>query len=107
MKRGRPVKSIFRLYDIATGAFVTEGTSKQCGDAIGVGPEVIRMAYKRVLDGTYKGYRIEEVLLNGAETDEDAIANWDAFVEPLRKEFGIPVYREKRERKQNGVHTVP
>ena len=102
MKKGRPTTSWFRLYDIETGDLVVEGTSKDCGKAIGAGEDAIRQAYQRTLNSTYKGYQIEGIQKVEANSDAEAIKNWDAFVEPLRKKYGIPVRRMKVEDKKNG-----
>lgn len=97
MSRGRPKTSFFRLYDIETGDLIAEGTSKECGEAIGAGEDAIRQAYQRTLNGTYKGYQIEGVPEIKAKSDAEAIRNWDAFCEPIRKKYGIPVRRMKME----------
>lgn len=95
----RPVTTIFRVYDRETGELVAEGTSNDCGEQLGLRRETIRAAYDGTVGGTYKGYRIEKVVINTDEYNKTAIMNWDAFCEPLRKEFGIPVYRPKKETK--------
>ena len=97
MSAGRPRTSYFRLYDLETGELVAEGTSKACGEAIGAGEDAIRQAWQRTLNGVYKGYLIEGVRQVRANSDDEAIKNWNDFVEPLRKKYGIPVYKPKRE----------
>ena len=96
MSKGRPIKRIFRLYDIETGELFMEGSSKELGEALGVGKWAINQAFEKNMYPTYKGYSIEAVCSEVAKSDAEAIANWNAFVEPLREKFGIPVYRPKR-----------
>ena len=99
-KKGRPSTSIFRLYDIETGELFMEGSSKELGEAIGAGKEAIRQAYEKNWQAIYKGYEIEAVDGDDQEdtkTDAEVIASWNAFVEPLRKKYGIPVRRFTKE----------
>lgn len=100
MSRGRPTKRIFRLYDIETGELFMEGSSKELGEAIGAGKESILKAYEKNYQPIYKGYEIEAVdgeYEEYTKTDAEAIRSWNAFVEPLRKKFGIPVRRFTKE----------
>lgn len=102
MNKGRPTTKRFRLYDIETGELVVEGSTRECGEAIGAGDEAIRVAFNYTINGTYKGYQIEEVPEDEAKSDAEAIRNWDAFCEPIRRKYGIPVRRMKVEDKNNG-----
>lgn len=103
MNGGRPIATRYRLYDRETGEFFFEGTAKECSEAVGASHrDAIRSSYKGTRNGTYKGYRIEEVTVEEARREADAAAAWDAFVEPLRKQYGIPVKRMFVEDKKNG-----
>lgn len=102
-KYGRPISTTYRVYDRKTGELVVEGTSKECSEAVGAPHrDTIRSAYKGTRNGTYKGYRIEEVRDGEARSDAEAIRNWEAFMRPLRKKYGIPVKRMFVEDKKNG-----
>lgn len=99
-QKGRPSTCIFRLYDIETGELFMEGSSKELGKALGVGKEAVRQAYEKNYQPIYKGYEIEAVDEDNREdtkTDAEVIASWNAFVEPLRKKYGIPVRRFTKE----------
>lgn len=102
MKQGRPATKFFRVYDTETGELVVEGTSRECSQALGVADETTRNSYHNTINGTYKGFRIEAISEDEARSDAEAIMKWDAFCEPIRKKYGIPVKRMKVEDKDNG-----
>lgn len=94
----RPKVLRYELYDIITDQLVFAGTERECADFVGTKPGRIRDAYCHTRKGIYKNYRIVDVTGNSeyvcmSDRDRDAIENWDKFTKPLRKEFGIPVYR--------------
>ncbi len=90
---GRGPKRFFRLFDTATGELVAEGTSRECGEAIGARSKAIYDAYYNYPESTYKGYAIEEITASDLEANAEAAKKWDRFMEPIRKKYGIPVRR--------------
>lgn len=102
MKRGRPTTNWFRVYDVETDELIVEGSAKECAEALGGDRNSITNAYYNTVNGTYKGCRIEEMSADEAKSDAEAIKNWDAFCEPIRKKYGIPVRRMNVEDKRNG-----
>lgn len=87
------------------GSLLAKGTAAECAKALGMTEKYFRYVVSASRDGKYKGYVIEDITDYGhQETDEweqsrnaDAIRNWNEFVTPLRKKYGIPVYRAKKE----------
>ena len=97
MKRGK--EKTLEVYDRKTGELITSGTTAKCIAVVGLCPTSFRKAAKssvhrlKIVDTT------GSVVSSGEyKSDQEAIEGWDAFVEPLRKKFGIPVRRERRER---------
>ena len=100
-KCGVTPKWRFELYDIETGELVFAGTDAECSAFAGASiSSAISKAYRNTRNATYHNYRIVDVtppelagdkpLVNGTA---EAIRKWDEFCEPIRAEFGIPVYR--------------
>ena len=83
----------FEVYN-GFGDLVVSGTAKQCAEALGITSDVFR---KHGYKGRYKSYRIVDVPEEGEkykQWDHDKLAKrWDDFCEPIRKAYGIPVYR--------------
>lgn len=93
MSMGRP-SSRYKLYDKKTGKLVFTGTALQCAKFMGMkNVKNFYSARDYTKDGTYKGYRIEQVI----DWDAYAVREWNKFTEPLRKKYGIPQYVEKKE----------
>lgn len=80
----------WKVYLHSTGELLAEGTIKQCAEKIGIDSHTLRNRMETKSDR--RKYDFEEVKAfdnRGAE----AIYNWDAFCEPLRKKYGIKVKR--------------
>lgn len=104
-KCGVTPKWRFELYDQDTGELVFAGTDAECSEFAGASlTSAISKAYRNTRNATYHNYRIVDVtppelagdkpLVNGTA---EAIRKWDEFCEPIRAEFGIPVYRAGKE----------
>lgn len=93
----------YEVYDFRSGALIAAGTAAQCAEQLGISDTGFRSAIKRCKRGQTKKYRIVKVdslqpeqLISEQDRVLRAIEAWDAFTEPLRKKFGIPVHKEKR-----------
>lgn len=91
----------YEVYDAVTGELLTEGTAAYCARVLHVGGDTVRA----IARGDFKSTRFVVVdVSEGEEKSEDACAAmraaakaWDAFMEPIRKKYGIPVRRMKNE----------
>ena len=96
---------LYEVYDANTGELLTEGTAAYCSKVLHVGGDTVRA----IARGAIKSTRFEVVCVSeGEEKGADACAAmkaaanaWDAFVEPIRKKYGIPVYQPGKEA---GIH---
>lgn len=87
----------FEVYDLATGELLAKGSARHCSEVLHVGGDSIRA----VANGNYRSrkYEIKDVTPTGAEESKNdhnlvsAAKRWDAFCEPIRKKYGIPVYK--------------
>lgn len=105
---------MYAVYD-EDDELVIKGTAKECSAKLGVDARRFREAAERTArtGKRYKGCRIVELAgekvqkaarkkqINGKSEKTiqgraSVIAAWDALVEPLRKKYGIPVYKEGR-----------
>lgn len=88
---------LFQVYNKKTGCMVVEGGAKKCCEWLGVGDTTFRDAAKR--GGTCRG--VYQIIDCSDESEEkqlrergmDFVKSWDALCEPLRKKYGIPVYK--------------
>lgn len=95
----------YDVYDLKTGDWIAGGTVAECAAQLGITTGAFHHAKHRCDRGTNAKHRIEErgeIPPQRADrefsgSDLAAIRSWDAFVEPLRKEFGIPVRRMTKE----------
>lgn len=84
----------WRVYLHSTGELLAEGTIKQCAEKIGIDPHTLRKRMET--KGDRRKYDFEE--LESFDTPvAEAIYNWDAFCEPLRKKYGINVWKGDNE----------
>ena len=91
----------YEVYDLVTGKLLTEGTAAYCSKVLHVGGDTVRA----IARGAFKSTRFEVVCVSeGEEKSADACASmraaanaWDAFMEPIRKAYGIPVYSSRME----------
>ena len=67
-----------------------------CGDAIGVSDSAIQRAERKgsLCQSIYRVVRRKD---EHRETEDksikEAVKSWDEFCEPIRKKYGIPVYK--------------
>lgn len=95
----------YDVYDLKTGDLLFCGTTAECAEQMGLTAKAFRQALVRSRNGTNRRHRIEESggtqlkrsERNALQSDAQAIRAWDAFMEPLRKEFGIPVRKIEEE----------
>ena len=93
---------IFKVYNNKTGRKVFEGTVKMCREYLSMCDSAVRDAAERghLVRGIYKivdcSNQDDETEVSGASARE-AIEAWDAFCEPIRKKYNIPVYKAKPE----------
>lgn len=89
----RPM-SIWKITDPKTKKVVFEGTTNECAEFIGCKPKTFHTTMQRSRNGRYKQYVVTEEFCATEPTDDaEAIYNWDRFMEPLRRKYGIPVKR--------------
>lgn len=81
------------MRDQKSGKVVFEGTTKECADYAGINHKTFHTTVTRY--GKYKRWLVEETFsaTDRSTENEEAIRRWDAFMEPLRKKYGIPVRR--------------
>lgn len=84
----------YKVYNKITGALLAKGTARQCAEVLRVGGDTIRA----IARGKYGSslYLVEEQEnkyqdLNVKWDKVAAAKRWDAFCEPIRKMYGIPV----------------
>lgn len=86
----------YKVYSMSTGDLLAEGTARQCAERLRVPSDTIRAIGR----GAYTSYvyLVEEQEqekqyqeLNGNSALIAAAKKWDAFCEPIRKKYGIPV----------------
>jgi hypothetical protein len=84
----------YKVYDKTTGDLLAEGTARQCAEVLRAPSDTIRAIARG--KGSYK-YLVEE---QEKESDTKSLSDsgliaaalrWDAFCEPIRKKYGIPV----------------
>ena len=90
----------YSVYDKVTGNFIVDGTANELAERLGVSSNAVRNAAteKYTLAGAYKVAECTELDKKeptGYAEYESAAANWDAFCEPIRKKYNIPVYKAK------------
>ena len=93
---------VYELYNPVTDEMVFRGTASEC---IEFCDGSIGGFYGCVGNGNgpYHGYRVEEIPASnekdvfGCKEMAKAARKWDEFCEPIRIEFGIPVYRPGKE----------
>jgi len=97
----RPQKQ-YRVCSRQTGNFIVDGTARQCAAVLNISIYGFRDALYRSQTAGNSKYRIEEIL-DESQTKAphpellEAANAWDAFMEPIRKAYGIPVYQSVKE----------
>jgi hypothetical protein len=79
------------------GELLAEGTGKECAEKLGMTARSFSDAAQRFKEGRYNKYYIynvtDEKREEANESDRDVIKKWDDFVTPIRKHFGVPVWK--------------
>jgi hypothetical protein len=92
---------VYEIYDAVTGEFLDLGTAMELEERLGLDCDMIRAVGRGAQSSTK--YKINQVSLDSmkAETASniDAAQKWDAFCEPIRRKYGIPVYKHKEDDK--------
>lgn len=103
-----PKAKHYEVYDLVTGELLATGSERRCAMTLGVGNSAIG----EVARGKYKSSRFRVVCKAEEEKPAPkkeqqpysdmviAARKWDAFCEPIRKKYGIPVY--KAPKKEDG-----
>ena len=90
----------YEVRNTKTGELIATGTATQCAMQVGIHPDTVR----RIAAGYIKPkqYLICEVSQSSAKPEpaptdkisekQRLAAKWDAFCEPIRKKYGIPIY---------------
>lgn len=92
----------FRVYDITTNELLAEGTARYCANEVGSNVNAIR----DIARGKYQSRKYVVVDATPADTPDEqpydpnglkaAAMKWDAFCDPIRRKYGIPVRRMKK-----------
>lgn len=91
----------YRVYD-SWDEFVVEGTASECAAELGMKLKTFRNNAIEFKQGKYKKYSIFEVQREEREienkkeiwkSESDLIKEWDDFITPIRKRYGVPVYK--------------
>lgn len=83
----------YKIIDPDTGDVLCAGNAKKCAEFVGAEEKTFRKRVWEMMEhgrGTYRGYCIET---DQPTWTKDAIKEWNNFTEPLRRKYGIPVYR--------------
>ena len=90
----------FKVFDVKTGELLVEGTAKECAEGVGLSESGFRQAAV-ISDGVgHSKYKIidetppEDEIRELSYDFKVAAKKWDEFCEPIRKKYGIPVYKE-------------
>lgn len=90
-----------RIYRVTNdrGKILAEGSAMECCDAMGLSLNWLYATCDRTAKGLSQKHLVFEI---GCDNRSEktmtrevvaAAKSWDAFVEPIRKRFNIPVYR--------------
>lgn len=81
----------YKVYSKITGALLAEGTARHCSGVLCAPSDTIRAIARG--KGSYK-YLVEQQEQEETNCDSGLVSaakKWDAFCEPIRKKYGIPV----------------
>lgn len=93
----------YEVRDIVTDKVIATGSARECSAATGLHPDSVR----RLSMGEYNSrkYTVRRVVDKREIYDCEKVpvpslaASWDAFCEPIRRKYGIPVYKPDKEGK--------
>lgn len=91
-----PHAKVYEIFDAVTDKFLAAGTANELEEKLGLGCHMIH-AIGRGAQASAK-YKIIQVSKDddqkmGTASNVDAAKRWDAFCEPIRRRYGIPVRR--------------
>lgn len=91
---GAKPRKRYAVYDKETGELVTKGTARACSEATGLS---IDSVYQNAVGAANHPKYVVEGLYDECVCDsiEAAARAWDKFCEPIRKKYGIPVYKSQ------------
>ena len=88
----------YEVHDILTGELLVKGTAAQCAAELGVIPDTVRAIARGKHNSTK--WIVEDLGKDGPDKVFDgntslkrAAEEWEQFCRPIRREFGIPVYK--------------
>lgn len=96
---------LYEVYDPKTEELIAKGTVAECAEQLCMTVSGFRNAVDRAKNGTNRSQKIVAVghtevkqpNRNFTSEKQAAIDAWDAFCEPIRKKYGIPVRRMTKE----------
>ena len=80
----------YSLYNM-DGQHQFTGTVSECAEYLGCTKKQFTNGYSR-----YQKYKQHMIEKEHEPTDAEVIKAWDDFVIPLRKKYGIPVYKPEK-----------
>ena len=87
----------YRVWDHRTGDFLCEGTARECSTFFEITEQAFHQRVERALhNGDHRCWDVEVDKAKKAQlfgADKTVAEEWEAFMEPLRKKFGIKVKR--------------
>lgn len=90
----------YKVYSNITDEFLFEGTAEECAEFCGLSLSWFKEVANDIGVCCRGRYRVKEVYGEAEEklpqkndSMKAAAKAWDEFCEPIRKKFGIPVYR--------------
>lgn len=89
------MKYTYRVYDRSSGKLLAQGSTRECAEQLGMKQSGFQSAVDRMRDGVIGKFVIEE-FGGPQDTEQDRIdlaEQWDRFCEPLRKKYGVKVYK--------------
>jgi hypothetical protein len=95
---------VYEIYDATTNELLATGTAMECEKKLHLDSYLIRAVGRGAK--TSKKYTVIQVSVDREKLETasniDAAKQWDAFCEPIRRRFGIPVRRTTKEDEKHG-----
>jgi hypothetical protein len=92
---------VYEVYDAVTGEFLDMGTAAELEERIGIDQVTIRAVGRGAQN--CPRYKINQFGVDGQKIETssmlEAAKRWDEFCEPIRRKYGIPVYKHKEDDK--------
>ena len=80
----------YKIYRGRTKELLAEGTLKECAAQIGVSEKTLSACRRGGAKNPKYDFVTTDILTSSK--DAEAIRNWNEFVEPLRKKYGIKIW---------------